>query len=355
MKLFKHIDSEFLPLAVSLLGLAGCSGEKIIPLVQDEIGPPPMMVTLSIKDYCPLNFVDFFVKPMSFEIRDGSLQQDTNRDGLTDVEATAFGLSPFDQPASGITDFIAIEFLGLTASQLPSIPICPNSTQASSGDVLTDCEKNALGLVPVNVFDIAHRGFPDSLAVYARLPLLDSDIATEDLAGDGVETIQKIKWNLPPDETVTPQNMALAVSYSTQTYPSPIIPGTTCYDFTVTSPRAGVQNGDLYNFYFISTSISLWATGTVAAGSHSMTSVSNASGIVAGMSVSGTDVPAGTTVVAISGTTLTLSQAATNASTGTYLFMGANGSGQNSLVTKAVLVPASVPNGATEEYEYDAL
>jgi hypothetical protein len=276
---------DLLLLEIVVLSVGGCSGEHVVPLAQYSITPPPLTVNLQVNNYCVSNFVDFFVKPMSFEIQKGVLAQDTNRDGLTDAEAFFFGVSPFDQPASGITDFIGIEFLGQTAAQLPSLPICPSLTQASSGDVLTDCQKNALGLAPLTGFDTAHRGFPDSLALYARLPLLDSDVATEDLAGDGVDTIQKIKWNLPPDETVTPEVQPLKVIYSIATSPSPTNPGITCYSFTVYSPRAGVSNGDLFTFYFIST----------------------------------------------------------------------NTAGLETLVTKPVVVLATVPNGATEAYDYDSL
>jgi hypothetical protein len=355
MGFINHIDFDFLPVAIALLGVIGCSGENLNPLAQDQIIPPPMTVIIKINDYCPLNFVDFFVKPMSFEIQKGVLQQDTNRDGLTDVEATAFGLSPFDQPASGITDFIGIEYLGLTAAQLPSIPVCPNANEASNGDVLTDCQANALGLLPLTNFDTAHRGFPNSLALYARLPLFDSDIATEDLAGDGIETIQKIKMDWPPDETYSSEDSLLTVSYSTNTYQSTSIPGVTCYDFTVTSPRAGVPNGDLYNLYFISASTSIWATGTVALGSANISSLSSTSGIVNGMYVSGVGIQPGSKVTAVSANTVTLSLSATAASTGTLLFMGPSGSGQNNLVTIPLIVPSATPNGATMEYEYYAL
>jgi hypothetical protein len=63
-------------------------------------------------------------------------------------------------------------------------------------------------------------------------------------------------------------------------------------------------------------------TGTVANGSTSMTAVSSISGIVVGMAISGTSVPSGTVVTAVSGTTVTMSQAATGANTGTYTFTG---------------------------------
>lgn len=52
-------------------------------------------------------------------------------------------------------------------------------------------------------------------------------------------------------------------------------------------------------------------TGTVTMSSVSITSLSSITGIVPGMTITGTDIPAGTTVIAASGTTVTMSAAAT--------------------------------------------
>jgi hypothetical protein len=63
-------------------------------------------------------------------------------------------------------------------------------------------------------------------------------------------------------------------------------------------------------------------TGTVANGSTIMTSVSSTTGIVAGMSITGTSISAGTTVSSISGTSITMTVAATGNNTGIYTFKG---------------------------------
>ena len=60
-------------------------------------------------------------------------------------------------------------------------------------------------------------------------------------------------------------------------------------------------------------------TGTTANGSASITSVSSISGVVAGMSISGTGIPASTTVVSASGSTVVISNSATADGTGVSL------------------------------------
>lgn len=238
--------------AFGVMGItAGCSNQTLVPLEQAGLLIKPMMVTVKIKNYCPNRLIDFFAKPLSYEISDGQLLQDSNRDGLTDVEALKFNLSPYHAPVSGISDFIGIEYLGLSVAALSSIPTCLNPTQATSGDILTDCQKNALNLVPVFQYDPIGRGFPDSLAVLARIPLLNKSIAMQDLAGDGWSTLEKIKANLRPDQTVTPAAEALAVNYEIGSKVNPDNSNALCYDFHVTMPRAGISNGDLYEFYFI--------------------------------------------------------------------------------------------------------
>jgi hypothetical protein len=229
--------------------------------------------------------VDFFAKPMSFEISNGQLLTDFNRDGLSDSEALNFGITPYDNPTSGITDYIALEYLGIAPKGLGQIPQCQNTTQSTSGDLLTDCQKTALGLTPVFEYDPVKRGFPDSLAVYARLPLFDKTIASKDIAGDGVNTLAKIKMNLRPDQFITSDAEALAVVYDIETVVNPKTPNSPCYTLTITSPRAVLDNGDLYEFYFISL----------------------------------------------------------------------DNTGKSSLTTKAIVVPPSVADGASLEYEYEKL
>lgn len=60
-------------------------------------------------------------------------------------------------------------------------------------------------------------------------------------------------------------------------------------------------------------------TGTTTVGSPTITAASSIVGVVAGLSVTGTGIPAGTTVISATGTTITLSQNATAAGTAVSL------------------------------------
>ena len=51
-----------------------------------------------------------------------SVDPDSNADGLSDVEAVALGVNPNNQPTTGITDYLAVEFLGISPTALSTIP-----------------------------------------------------------------------------------------------------------------------------------------------------------------------------------------------------------------------------------------
>ncbi len=232
------------------------------------------MVTIKIDSYCPYRFVDFFAKPMSYEIdQTGAIAPDSNRDGLSDVEAVALGINPSNQPTSGITDFIGTQYLGLNAQSLATIPNCSNPTLATAGDVLTDCQRTALGLNILN-YDSVSRGFPDSLAVYARISVLDKNVANQETAGDHLSTLAKIRQNLPINQTATPGIQLYAVQVTTDTQVSATDADSICYSFTVVAPRTLQLVGDLYTFYFISTS----QTGTSNLVTKSLVVPANATG-----------------------------------------------------------------------------
>jgi hypothetical protein len=69
-------------------------------------------------------------------------------------------------------------------------------------------------------------------------------------------------------------------------------------------------------YFALSTAFLLTTTGTISTSSTSMTSVGTTTGIATGQLISGTSIPAGTYVVSISGSTVTMSQAATGSATG---------------------------------------
>jgi hypothetical protein len=237
---------------ISTLTVA-CSDSPLAPLQFAVRAQKPSMVTIKIDSYCPNRFVDFFAKPLSYVIdKDGAMAPDSNRDGLADVEAVALGLNPTNQPPSGITDFIATQFLGLNAQSVATIPTCLNTILATAGDVLTDCQRSALGLNIAN-YDTVGRGFPDSLALFARLPLLDKNVANEETAGDHLTTLAKIRQNLPINQTATETIQMYAVQITTDTHISATNADSICYDFTTVAPRTLAPVGDLYVFYFIST------------------------------------------------------------------------------------------------------
>lgn len=90
---------------------------------------------------------------------------------------------------------------------------------------------------------------------------------------------------------------------------------------------------------------------TVTNTSVTMTAINLPTGITVGQTVSGANIPANTTVTAISGITLTMSAAATPAtSTGTYTFQGTTGNisnGSNQLTTLASTVGITVGDTVT--------
>lgn len=89
----------------------------------------------------------------------------------------------------------------------------------------------------------------------------------------------------------------------------------------------------------------LIATGNITAGSTSMTTVAPTTGIAAGQLVTGTGIPAGTTVVSIVATTVTLSAAATATTTGvTVIFASA----------PTVTMSANATGTATETLTYSS-
>ena len=188
---------------------------------------------------------------MSYKIgKDYTVDPDSNADGLSDVEAVAAGVNPTDQPTSGITDYLAVEYLGIAPTALATIPRCGNTVQATAGDALTDCQRRLLGL-KINTYDTPGRGFPDSLAVFAGLSPADKNVANQELAGDGMNTLEKIRQNLPVNMTITSAAQQLAVQVTTDTVVNTSSANSICYSFTVVAPRLMLGGGDTYIFYFI--------------------------------------------------------------------------------------------------------
>jgi hypothetical protein len=232
---------------------AGCTGNKLVPLKQEAVVILPAFEKIKIDSYCPFQFVDFFAKPMSYVIgKDGSVDPDSNADGLSDIQATSLGVNPQRQASTGITDYIAVEYLGIAAASLGTIPNCFNNIQATAGDLLTDCQRIALGL-SIPLYDTVSRGFPDSLAVYAGVSPFNKNVGSQELAGDGMTSLQKIRQNLPVNFTATPAIKQLAVTIVTDTVVDTTAANSICYSFTVTAPRLMRPPGDVYEFYFIGT------------------------------------------------------------------------------------------------------
>jgi prepilin-type N-terminal cleavage/methylation domain-containing protein len=98
---------------------------------------------------------------------------------------------------------------------------------------------------------------------------------------------------------------------------SPLIPPSTPCNYGL--------NGATANVFYLTDS--RWGTGTTptgstTSGSASVSGLSSTSGISTGMYISGSGIPVGTTVSSISGTTITISQAATATATGVALTIG---------------------------------
>lgn len=72
----------------------------------------------------------------------------------------------------------------------------------------------------------------------------------------------------------------------------------------------------------ITATLTLSATGNVTSGSTSVTNLSTTSGLTVAQVISGSGIPSGSVILAINGTTLTLSQAATGSYAGTALTIG---------------------------------
>ena len=221
--------------------LVGCDQTDLSRLSRVLDVLDPHRITLRVTDYCPVTGnkpVDFYAENFSYRFQRGQMLLDSDADGVPDLydNDTTFDLSPDNADTSGLGygDLYMFRMGVITADQ-QLLRLCPDKTEDSDNDGLTDCTEKTLGTDSFQ-WDSAGAGIPDGLAFRAGINPLDGSEAFLDSSGDGWNNLKKIHANLPIDEPVSAyQKFAVSVQQETTpsnpvgcfnyvVYPLPIVP-----------------------------------------------------------------------------------------------------------------------------------
>jgi hypothetical protein len=216
---------------------------------------------------------------------------------ITDSEAGSGSASVTVSQTAAIPD------ASLTATILPVTPANPQvgSTFSQALATFTDADPNAttLGTIPavytvtVNWGDGTSAGTSDNLASVSGTTVSSANVLTLSSTANILVGMTVSGPNIPSGTFVT------SVTSATNTV-------------TLSNPATGTGSG---TFGF-----TLSASGSTSGSSPTTLTLSSTSGIVTGMTVVGPNIQAGTTVTAVSSTTVTLSAGATAPGAGTFSF-----------------------------------
>jgi hypothetical protein len=237
------------------LGIAGCSGTSLAPLLAQQSVTSQSAITINIADYCPQtgnHFTDIFALNRTAEVLAGTLVEDFDGDGVPNIldSNTTLDISPYsaDTNNDGYSDLL-VYILGMTLASQSALPECTQTGRLDSdNDGLSDCEEALLGTSSINA-DSDGDGLPDYLEIRYGLNPLDPSDARLNPSGDGISNYQKVKMNLPIPEYATPTIAALGYQYSITPVSTSSGP---CYDFLISNIRlAQIPNGNQFTFYML--------------------------------------------------------------------------------------------------------
>ena len=236
--------------------LLGCSDEKLKGIVADTNPVIPETVAIEILDYCPrpnYHFQDIWGLGMSYKISGGGIVPDFDRDGVQDGLDNNGNLNISrlnrDTNGDGYSDLLIFQ-AGMQVEDQVALShlVCDSSpTNDEDLDGLTDCEEENLAHTDPEKWDTDGDRIPDSIEIRFGLNPADPDDAEQNLAGDGILNLKKIKDNIPIYEKATEFETTHGFKYS-------IVPNDTrgvgCVDITISNiPQVPVSNGNLVNIY----------------------------------------------------------------------------------------------------------
>lgn len=228
-------------LSIAVMSI-GCAKEEntLESLSMGSLALAPKTMSIRIKNYKPQignSFQHLFVLNYSVSTGSGMLEISTARDGMSDALKNqvsgeyGFSTTSSESILTGFSDLFLFQS-GLKLGQHSLLNCVQNQTQTSSFDAfiyqderylnspteflgLRDCVKNYMGLNPTK-FDYDSDGIPDNLEIRFGLNPKNGSDAYLSLTGDGVMNIDKVKRNIPIDESANSQpNQLFAYKYET--------------------------------------------------------------------------------------------------------------------------------------------
>jgi len=264
---------------------------SLAPLEEKIIIPPPDVVTVIVRDYCPAigrTYKDLFASNFTVKVVNGNLRIDSDKDGVPDfIELSLqskLGISPLfsDSNSDGFSDLL-MYLAGIERTQQTNLRctdredndgdgIYYQDTKLSAGSPpqyigLNNCEEDKITHTDRSNFDTDGDGIPDYLELRCSLNPNDPNDALLDTDGDGIYNIDECKKNTPISESNDVGSVKyFEYQYSQQFKADLGVQG--CYDFTVSNipilasgtdnmialyltELDGAQNAHLYTGYII--------------------------------------------------------------------------------------------------------
>lgn len=250
VRALKGIGLRFIPLILGLSLISGCKDESLVRLEDNQLVIETYTLNVTIQNYCAREgfyFLDIYALNFSYEIRDGALAPDFDRDGLPNTEDKDpdLGLSMHypDSNGDGYSDLL-IALAGFDRESQARLPDCIDLVVDTDLDGLTDCEENNITHSDPQNWDSDNDTIPDYLEIRFGMNPLDAADRELNPSGDGISNIVKIKTQLPIHEVTSDATSRYRIAYNSE----PLSPD--CQNIRITNiPLADVSNGNIIKIF----------------------------------------------------------------------------------------------------------